>query len=290
MTKFAEFHSYVKPQERPVLSKHCKTFLGISQRDVDEAPVLAEALQKLHKFVFLTMLRASPEHDKVIKALAHAADPGKPRSGGGSDTATKEPDSEVAAGGGGGESSDDESSTAATTGPPSGGAPSTLRDLYQRAREEATSLQPCALFGHTFAFATDGPWDLLKFMHAECERKRIPKPLALPYLDKWVNTRWIHSEAVRFGLRRDNVEYQLKTLGLRFVGTPHRGLDDTNNIARIAAALILRRGARMRINDGVCKSMAVHFETPADWGKPVLPVADASFPPKWYGDGHLYPV
>lgn len=40
------FHSYLRPQERPVLTDFCREYNGIQQTDVDKGIVLAEALPK----------------------------------------------------------------------------------------------------------------------------------------------------------------------------------------------------------------------------------------------------
>eukprot|EP00928_Gymnodinium_smaydae_P062687 TRINITY_DN46497_c0_g1_i1.p1 TRINITY_DN46497_c0_g1~~TRINITY_DN46497_c0_g1_i1.p1 ORF type:complete len:265 (-),score=27.70 TRINITY_DN46497_c0_g1_i1:234-1028(-) len=47
----AEFHSYVRPTENPLLSRECKQNCGISQSDVDAAPPLAEVVQQVVRWV-----------------------------------------------------------------------------------------------------------------------------------------------------------------------------------------------------------------------------------------------
>lgn len=65
----------------------------------------------------------------------------------------------------------------------------------------------------------------------ECERAGMPRPGWHPINAKeefsdWV--RWQHNQKRRFGLG-----HAISFLGWRFEGTPHRGIDDARNLARI---------------------------------------------------------
>jgi len=44
---------------------------------------------------------------------------------------------------------------------------------------------------YKFAFLTDGPWDLWRFLNPECQRKHIRKA---GYYDMWVNVRYLFCE------------------------------------------------------------------------------------------------
>lgn len=99
-------------------------------------------------------------------------------------------------------------------------------------------------FKYQFAFATDGPWDLDRFLYQECTRKRIPRPA---YYDMWVNVR----KAFRAHQgEHGNISKMLGHFGMQFEGSPHSGLDDSKNIARIAVALA-RHGCALDLNDGI---------------------------------------
>lgn len=283
--KIGEFHTFVQPTERPKLTRNCMAFSGISQHSIDRAPKLPEALLMLHDFVSEMTLKAAgggdagaagsrsggdlaaaggvAEGSSVALGAGAAADPGAA-------SGHKEPKEDKA------------STPAAASKPPS---VETLKALSQA---DATSRTPCVMHGVKFTFAADGPFDLLMFMNQECERKKIPKPMNPPYLDKWVNTRWVYADAIPRAQQRDTVKWQLKKMGMRFEGTEHSGMDDTRHVARIACGL-MGRGVRLPINDGVCKSMAVYFVPPAEWRRREAPkVPDAKFPPEYYGDGSTY--
>jgi len=100
-------------------------------------------------------------------------------------------------------------------------------------------------FKYKFVFATDGPWDLQKFLNPECQRKKIPRP---KYFDMWANIRYHFAEF--HGKRRGNINKMLDHYGLQFEGKAHSGLDDSKNIARIAICLA-REGCQLDINDGI---------------------------------------
>lgn len=108
---------------------------------------------------------------------------------------------------------------------------------------------------HTFAVATDGPWDMNHFLSRECARKDLGGwHAARPYLQCWVNVRWWHAEFYR--RPRAGLVGMLKQHRLEFEGRPHSGIDDTRNIARLAACL-LADGCPLGINDGLDDHLAV---------------------------------
>eukprot|EP00466_Bigelowiella_natans_P019463 jgi/Bigna1/84546/fgenesh1_pg.153_\ len=82
---------------------------------------------------------------------------------------------------------------------------------------------------YKFAFLTDGPWDLWRFLNPECQRKHIRKA---GYYDMWVNVRYLFCEYHE--IHRANIASMLQHYKLEFQGAPHSGLDDSKNIARIA--------------------------------------------------------
>eukprot|EP00796_Vickermania_ingenoplastis_P000874 gene874-505_t len=51
----AEFHSYVKPRDKPVLSDFCRRLTGIEQAQIDGAPPLEEVLRQFERWYFNTL-------------------------------------------------------------------------------------------------------------------------------------------------------------------------------------------------------------------------------------------
>lgn len=78
-----------------------------------------------------------------------------------------------------------------------------------------------------------GAFDVDQF-HKDCEHHGVDFP---PHLAAWhlnlktTFTKWK-------GVKRPSMSEALDLLGLPFVGTPHRGIDDARNIARIAQVML----------------------------------------------------
>lgn len=47
----ADFHTFVRPTEELKLSEFCKNYTGISQDDVNNAPLLQDAIKKFHQWI-----------------------------------------------------------------------------------------------------------------------------------------------------------------------------------------------------------------------------------------------
>merc|ERR1712039_1162744 len=87
-----------------------------------------------------------------------------------------------------------------------------------------------------FCIATDGPWDVRKFLMPECDRKKI-----VGFSDTWkkvVNIRRLFYD--HFKLERGGVKDMLNTVGLEFEGREHSGIADSYNIARLLAVLLAK--------------------------------------------------
>ncbi|KAI8489499.1 3'-5' exoribonuclease 1 [Branchiostoma belcheri] len=99
--------------------------------------------------------------------------------------------------------------------------------------------------GHSrFAVATDGPWDMCRFLYQQCLYCGIPYPR--PFR-KWINVKkhFANFYQTKGGTK---LEEMLASLGLKFEGKPHSGRDDAVNIARIAGRLI-QDGCELRVNE-----------------------------------------
>ncbi|KAJ1461632.1 ribonuclease H-like domain-containing protein [Pelagophyceae sp. CCMP2097] len=98
--------------------------------------------------------------------------------------------------------------------------------------------------GATFAVATDGPTDIKQFLLAECDRKHLKCP---DYFTRWVDV----SRHLRkyYPNTKCSLMDKVARVGLRWHGTPHRGIDDATNIALLAAKLH-QLGSTLAVNDG----------------------------------------
>lgn len=96
-----------------------------------------------------------------------------------------------------------------------------------------------------FAIATDGPWDIDRFLKNQCRALKIDLP---HYFHRWVNVRKHFYNYYK--LYQVNVELMLQHLGMKFEGRPHSGIDDARNIARILIQLI-KDGANANINETI---------------------------------------
>ncbi|XP_021708678.1 ERI1 exoribonuclease 2 isoform X2 [Aedes aegypti] len=93
----------------------------------------------------------------------------------------------------------------------------------------------------TVAFATWTDWDLGSCLTKECTRKKINKA---GYFDQWIDVRAIYKTFYQHNPK--SFADALTTLGMRFEGRPHSGMDDSKNIARVVAKM-RREGANFII-------------------------------------------
>ncbi|KAK7195518.1 Exonuclease [Novymonas esmeraldas] len=84
--------------------------------------------------------------------------------------------------------------------------------------------------------ATDGPWDMRRFMH-ECSvmRDGVDFP---PLCYRYINVR--HSYSDHFKCKQVKLTHMLRRMSMSFEGRRHSGIDDTRNIARVLAELFAR--------------------------------------------------
>lgn len=101
---------------------------------------------------------------------------------------------------------------------------------------------------HTFAIATDGPFDIARFFLLSCQQNHIKAPF---WAQRWVNIRKCFHNFYKGGQRQQGLKGMLDFMNLGFQGTPHCGLDDSINIARVATRL-LKEGCRFRVNEMLC--------------------------------------
>ncbi len=87
-----------------------------------------------------------------------------------------------------------------------------------------------------FAFVTCGDWDLKTMLPAQCADVDVPVP---DCFSRWINAKTAFSRCLPQQGRR-SLAGMLAGLDLQFVGRPHSGIDDSENIARVMRALALR--------------------------------------------------
>jgi len=104
-----------------------------------------------------------------------------------------------------------------------------------------------------FAFAADSPFDFRRFLHPECERKKVVLP---SYYYRWID---VSKHLLRFYPNtKCPLAEKLKRVGLDFHGRAHCGLDDATNIARLAQLLLRkRRGDTNPLKTGKDKAAAL---------------------------------
>lgn len=98
-----------------------------------------------------------------------------------------------------------------------------------------------------FAFVTDGPHDMWKFMQFQCLLSNIRMP---HMFRNFINIKKTFKEKFN-GLVKGNgksgIENMLERLDLSFIGNKHSGLDDARNIAQIAIQM-MKLKIELRIN------------------------------------------
>ncbi|CAG5132858.1 unnamed protein product [Candidula unifasciata] len=99
---------------------------------------------------------------------------------------------------------------------------------------------------YNFAVVTDGSYDMAKFFKLQLELSGIRLPL---WARQWVNIRKVYSAFNSCGSM--NLQQMLIADGMQFQGRPHRGLDDTINIAAVALKL-MHDGCVFTFNEYFC--------------------------------------
>jgi len=103
---------------------------------------------------------------------------------------------------------------------------------------------------YTFALVTDGPFDVGRFLRLSCQQSKTDVPL---WAEKWVNIRkgfanFYKTNANGPHIKLPGLQTMLDKLDMEFEGSPHSGLDDATNIARIVSRMILD-GAILKVNE-----------------------------------------
>ncbi|XP_040579997.1 3'-5' exoribonuclease 1 [Lepeophtheirus salmonis] len=106
---------------------------------------------------------------------------------------------------------------------------------------------------YTFSLVTDGPFDMGRFLYLQTRHSSIAFP---EYASKWVNLRKCFINYYKPSYNNihktstPGLQAMLTSLGMEFEGSPHSGIDDAKNIARIVIRL-LKDQAYIRVNEKI---------------------------------------
>lgn len=102
---------------------------------------------------------------------------------------------------------------------------------------------------YTFLLVTDGPFDVGRFLRLSCHQINIDVPV---WATRWCNIRKAFANFYRSNsstkIKAPGLQTMLNSLDLEFEGSPHSGLDDATNIARVATRII-KDGGQLRVNE-----------------------------------------
>jgi inhibitor of KinA sporulation pathway (predicted exonuclease) len=103
-----------------------------------------------------------------------------------------------------------------------------------------------------FAFVTCGDWDLASMMPVQCAAAGLGMHELPRVYRRWINIKKIYVERMKTD-KANGMPAMLRGLGLELEGRHHRGIDDCQNIARIALALA-DRGAKFELTGRLASS------------------------------------
>jgi len=122
---------------------------------------------------------------------------------------------------------------------------------------------------HSFTLVTDGPFDMGRFLYLQVKHVGMPYPMH--YAAHWANIRKCFANFYKRGgecytpiygssaVKLPGLQQMLGVLGLTFEGSPHSGVDDAKNIARILIKLLEDR-AFVRVNERIVNVDGPHTD------------------------------
>uniref|UniRef100_A0A803JUA9 Exoribonuclease 1 n=1 Tax=Xenopus tropicalis TaxID=8364 RepID=A0A803JUA9_XENTR len=117
--------------------------------------------------------------------------------------------------------------------------PDVLRSVVDWMREKELGTK------YKYAILTDGSWDMSKFLNMQCRVSRLKYPR---FAKKWINIRKSYGNFYKVPRTQTKLTTMLEKLGMTYDGRLHSGVDDSKNIARIAAHM-LQDGCELRVNE-----------------------------------------
>ncbi|KAG0271983.1 3'-5' exoribonuclease 1, partial [Linnemannia exigua] len=219
-----EFHSYVRPTHRPILSDFCKELTGISQETVDNAPTFVEVLERFEEWL--------TSHGVIVSDWTRNDTP----------TIAAQPN---------GKKVKSKKSKNSGSGRNNGGGNHNPSNL-----QIANAINDFQ-YAKTYCFVTDGPFDIRDFISKQCLHSNILRPsyFAHPYID--VRTMFRdYFDLIQW----KNLERMLGFLGETFQGRQHSGICDARMVALIAKRLAL--GFRKEDNDPIFQEENMELVAP----------------------------
>ncbi|KAF9289399.1 hypothetical protein BGZ68_009423 [Mortierella alpina] len=194
-----EFHSYVRPTNRPTLSDFCMELTGITQQTINEAPTFTEVLSLFEDWL--------TKHNIILGEYTPPNNADFTGSNSNSKKAKKSKSKK-------------------------GKKHNANNNPFQHA--QSTAAINDFSYGATFCFVTDGPFDIRDFIGKQCLHSGILRPsyFAQSYLDIRTLFRTYFDL-----LHWMNLEGMLKFLGETFEGRQHSGICDARMVGLIARRL-----------------------------------------------------
>ncbi|KAF9192291.1 hypothetical protein BGZ51_005860 [Haplosporangium sp. Z 767] len=193
-----EFHSYVRPTNRPILSNFCKELTGISQETIDNAPTFIEVLA-----LFEDWLR---EHNIILgdytpnrEDKSQHLQPKKVRTKKNSKSFNKN-----------------------------------NVNIKNPLHHKNTVATNDFTYGATFSFVTDGPFDIRDFIGKQCLHSGISRPSY--FAQSYIDVRTMFRDFFDL-IQWCNLESMLDFMGQTFTGRQHSGICDARMVALIVKRL-----------------------------------------------------
>lgn len=226
----AEFHRYVRPTHNPTLSNFCTELTGITQAQVDVSNTIDVVLQEFQMWLEETVYPLCREwksewEETCALAVAQGSSPTE---------ATKRlyPSAASELLDACGLSRNIQKQKKQFVLNKNHTVPKTFKASENNAVESRTFEEEESMI----CFATDGPWDMRKFMF-DCEvlmhHRNFP-----PLFYRFINVRNCFTQA--FKCKPMKLTHMLRKLQMSFEGRRHSGIDDTRNILRVLAELLAR--------------------------------------------------
>ncbi|CAO3570827.1 unnamed protein product [Mortierella alpina] len=194
-----EFHSYVRPTNRPILSDFCIELTGIKQQTIDEAPTFTEVLSLFEGWL--------TKHNIILGQYTPPSNTDSTGNHASNKRAKKSKSKK-------------------------GKKNNANNNPFQHA-QSAAAINDFS-YGATFCFVTDGPFDIRDFIGKQCLHSGILRPsyFAQSYLDIRTLFRTFFDL-----IHWMNLEGMLKFLGETFEGRQHSGICDARMVGLIARRL-----------------------------------------------------
>ncbi|KAF9101463.1 hypothetical protein BGX27_011479 [Mortierella sp. AM989] len=199
-----EFHSYVRPTNRPILSDFCKNLTGISQETVDEAPTFTEVLALFEDFL--------RKHNIILDENSGTH---------GSNKLTK---------------NDNSRNKSKKHNKRSKRSPNHFNSRDPEHHLQVSAAEDDFVYGASFRFVTDGPFDIRDFIGKQCIISQISRPSY--FAQSYIDVRTLFRDYFNL-IQWQNLEGMLKFLGETFAGRQHSGICDARMVGLIAKRLAL---------------------------------------------------